>query len=164
MFFVCFWVCIMYAIEVKQRKSKNYLTWQKKLTTMHIYVHYFEKSIMLLQSYIWGEQLSVFLLFLLGENNFSQYWLQVMAQGGAGARRRNKSIGSSFFRKVTLIKCYDECTSFSEMRGLKDKKVIEFSSFMTEGNVRNKILETFPYLRNKRWVNLGERGWSLLQD
>ena len=73
-----------------------------------------------------------------------------MAQAGAGARTRNKSIGSSFSRKVTLVKCYDECTSFSEMRGLKDREVIEFSSFMTQGDVRNKILETFPYLRNKR--------------
>ena len=73
-----------------------------------------------------------------------------MAQPGASARRRNKSKGRPFSRRVTLIKFHDECTSFSEMRNLKDRAHIEFSSFMTQGNVRNKILETFPYLRNKR--------------
>ena len=74
----------------------------------------------------------------------------IMTQpAGAGARaKRFKS--NSFSRTVTLIKTNDEHTSFSDMRNLKTKSVIEFSSSMTQDNVRDKIQETFPYLENKR--------------
>ena len=75
-----------------------------------------------------------------------------MAQPDAGARKENKCKSSSFSRKVTLIKLDDECTSFSEMRNLSDKSVIELSTRMTQDSIKDKILETFPYLEEKRWV------------
>ena len=79
-----------------------------------------------------------------------------MAQPDASARKENKSKSNSFSRKVILIKFGDECTSFSEMRNLPDRSVIELSTRMTQDSVKDKILETFPYLEKERWVNLGE--------
>ena len=73
----------------------------------------------------------------------------IMTQPGAGARAKRFKC-NSFSRTVTLIKTNDEHTSFSDMRNLKTKSVIEFSSSMTQDNVRDKIQETFPYLENKR--------------
>lgn len=73
-----------------------------------------------------------------------------MAQSDAGACKENKSKSSSFSRKVTLIKLDDACTSFSDMYNLPDKSVIELSTRMTQDSVKNKILETFPYLERKR--------------
>lgn len=73
-----------------------------------------------------------------------------MAQPDAGACKENKTKSSSFSRKVTLIKLDDECTSFNEMRNLSDRSVIELSTRMTQDSVKNKILETFPYLEEKR--------------
>ena len=75
-----------------------------------------------------------------------------MTQPGAGARAKRFK-RNSFSRTVTLIKTNDEHTSFSDMRNIKTKSVIEFSSCMTQDNVRDKIQETFPYLENKRYVN-----------
>ena len=40
------------------------------------------------------------------------------------------------------------------MRYLKTRSVIEFLSSMTHDNVREKIQETFPYLENKKYVNI----------
>lgn len=73
-----------------------------------------------------------------------------MAQPDAGARKENKCKSSCFSRKVTLIKLDDECTSFSEMRNLSDKSVIELSTWMTQDSIKDKVLETFPYLEEKR--------------
>lgn len=73
-----------------------------------------------------------------------------MAQPDASARKENKSKSNSFSRKVILIKFGDECTSFSEMRNLPDRSVIELSTRMTQDSVKDKILETFPYLEKER--------------
>ena len=72
-----------------------------------------------------------------------------MAQRDAGACKEKRK-RSFFSRKVTLIKWHDERTSFSEMYNLTDKSIIEFSARMTQDSVKNKILETFPYLEKKR--------------
>lgn len=121
---------------------------------MHIYIYNTLKSqsVLLQIKFICESvQLSVFFnFFFVGENNFSQNCLQVMAQPDAGAPKAKKSKSSSFSRKVTLIKFDDECTSFSEMRNLPDRSVIELSTRMTQDSVKNKILETFPYLEKKR--------------
>ena len=97
---------------------------------------------------------NLILLFSFREKTFPSTLLLtasycIMTQPGAGARaKRFKCI--PVYRTVTLIKTNDEHTSFSDMRNLKTKSVIEFSSNMTQDNVRDKIQETFPYLENKR--------------
>jgi len=73
-----------------------------------------------------------------------------MAQPNAGALKGNKSKSSCFSRKVILIKFGDECTSFSEMRNLPDKSIIELSTRMTQDDIKKQILEAFPYLEKER--------------
>ena len=97
---------------------------------------------------------TLILLFSFREKTFPSTLLLtashcIMTQPGAGARAKRFKC-NSFSRTVTLIKTNDEHTSFSDMRNLKTKSVIEFSSSMTQDNVRDKIQETFPYLENKR--------------
>lgn len=72
-----------------------------------------------------------------------------MAQPDAGVQKENKAKNTSFSRQVILIKCDDECTSFSEMRSLP-RYLFELSTGMTEDSVGKEILKTFPYFKGKR--------------
>ena len=81
----------------------------------------------------------IFVIFFQGKNIFPTTLLLtvshcIMTQPGAGARAKRFK-RNSFSRTVTLIKTNDEHTSFSDMRNIKTKSVIEFSSRMTQDNV-----------------------------
>lgn len=68
-----------------------------------------------------------------------------MAQSVDGAARKKK-----FSKAVTLIKRSEDCISFGDIRKVKNKSKIEFTTVMSKEDVRKKIQETFKYLEKKR--------------